>query len=237
MEQQGDKITDRTLAASILKRIIDRRALLTVNLPGIPVAYNSAILEINPEQGYLLLDELNPKEGHDKLLELKKFGARAMVEGVEIRFITILEKVSIESGVSLYQVRFPDAVWNNQRRQNFRVTIERGLHIPIQFKLESGDLISAMLMDISETGVRVCTEQYIELEVGAEIPGCEITLPDGTNINSKFEIRFKNYNKKDNKLTIGGRFSDLPKASQRELSRKVSAMQRDMMKRLPRDHS
>ena len=234
MAQQGDKITDRTLAAAILKRIIDCRALLTVTLPGMSAVYNSAILEINSEQGYLLLDELNPKEGHDKLLELKKLSAMASVKGVEIRFTTTLEKVSLESGISLYQVRFPDIVWYYQKRQNFRITIELGLHIPVQFKLKSGDLIHARLIDISETGIRACTEAYIELEIGAEIPGCEITLPDGTNISSKFELRFKKFNKKDNTLTIGGRFTDFPKASQRELSRKVSAMQRDMMKRLPK---
>ena len=235
MAQQGDKITDRTLAAGILKRIIDRRALLTVTLPGISTVYNSSILEINSEQGYLLLDELNPKEGHEKLLELKKLSAMASVKGVEMRFTTTLEKVGKESGISLYRVGFPDIVWHHQKRQNFRITIEPGLHIPIKFKLKNGQLVRARLIDISETGIRALMETPVELEIGAEIPICEVALPDGTNISSKFELRFNKFNKKDNTLIIGGRFINLPRANQRELSRKVSAMQRDMMKRLPKD--
>lgn len=235
MEQQGDKITDRDLAAGMLKRIVSHRALLTITIPGSNKIYNSAILEINQEQGYLLLDELNPKDGHDQLLETRKLHARAMVKGVDISFNTVLEKANIESGISIYQVRFPDAVWHYQKRQDFRITLEPGVHIPVYLSLESGKIIQAELIDISKTGIRFFMKTYMELEVGTILANCQINLPDKTNISSKFEIRFKKYDKDDNKLIIGGRFLDLPRSEQKLLARKVAGMQRDMIKRLPRE--
>lgn len=235
MAQQGDKITDRDLAAGMLKRIISNRALLTITLSGSSKTYNSAILEINPEQGYLLLDELNPKDGHDQLLEIKKLQAKAMIKGTEISFTTVLEKTKIESGISLYYVRFPDAVWHFQKRQDFRVTMEPGIHIPVHLTLESGEKLQAELIDISATGVRFFMETYMEVDVGTILTSCQINLPDNTKVSSKFEIRFKKYNKKDNKLIIGGRFLDLPRSDQKLLTRKIAGIQRDMIKRLPKD--
>jgi c-di-GMP-binding flagellar brake protein YcgR len=235
MEQQGDKITDRDLAAGMLKRILSHRALLTITMPGSNKIYNSAILEINQEQGTLLLDELNPKGGHDQLLETKKLHARAMVKGTDISFNTILEEANIEDGISIYQVRFPDVVWHYQKRQDFRITLEPGIHIPVHLGLESGKRIQGELIDISKTGIRFYMKTYMELEVGAILPNCQINLPDKTKIISKFEIRFKEYDKDDNKLIIGGRFIDLPRPEQKLLARKVAIMQRDMIKRLPRE--
>ena len=235
MEQLGDKITDSDLAADMLKRIVSHRALLTITIPGSNKIYNSAILEINQEQSSLLLDELNPKDGHEQLLKTKKLHAKAMVKGAEISFSTVLQNANIESGISIYQVRFPTAVWHYQRRRDFRVKMERGVHIPVLISMESGKKIQAELVDISKTGIRLFINTYMEVDVGTILTNCLITLPDKSRISSKFEIRFTQYDKKDNRLIIGGKFLDLPRSEQKLLSRTIAGMQRDMIKRLPKE--
>ena len=132
--EKGDKVSDAKLAAGILKRILDHRALLTITIPDNRGKFNSAILDIDADNGFLILDELNPKQGHQKFISAKRLNARALVKGVEIRFSATPQEVHNESGIASYQVSFPGEVWQMQRRQSFRVTVGLSKQLPVHLE-------------------------------------------------------------------------------------------------------
>lgn len=233
--ERGDKITDVTLATGLLKRIQETRALLTITIPDARGIYNSAILDINPGQHYLILDELNPKQGHHQFLEHKKINVRATVKGVEARFTTLLEKVDEENGIFSYRVGFPQVIWNLQRRQSFRVAIGPGKHLPARMEMKDGTTISGAIRDISEAGIGLLFKRDTPGKKGDLLPNCEFTLADGERISCQIQICYTATQGSDNTIYVGARFYNLDKKQKRALSRQVARLQRELIQTLPRD--
>lgn len=233
--EQGDKVTNATLVNGILRRAMDQRALLTITIPDTRGAFNSAILEIDGNAQFLLLDELNPKEGHYKFIAAKRLNARAMVKGVEIRFSTSLQETLNESGIACYRVNFPAAVWQLQRRQSFRVTIGLSRQVPVQLQAKDGSHIKALIHNISASGIGMLLPDDTHLEKGTILPHCIFNLGDGCHIDTQIEIRYSGTRNHTQGVYAGARFYNMDKADKRTLSRQVAKLQRELIQTLPRD--
>src|SRR5690606_23153810 len=72
-QTHGERITNPAQIVRLLERVKENRALLTITIPGINTIYNSAILGISFEQKHLLLDELLPADGHERLINAAEF--------------------------------------------------------------------------------------------------------------------------------------------------------------------
>ena len=228
---QGDIIRDPQIITSLLRRIVEQRALLRVTVPGGRASYNSAILRMDPEQDLLILDELNPRRGHERLLKVGRLQASAQVQGIETRFSGGLEEVGDASGIAFYRLRFPKEVLYLQRRASFRVRI--AMATPLAAVLErDGDALRGRVIDLSEGGIGVEFSQHVIVHPG-EIVACRMRLPDGQQMGCKLEIRHVMAFQEQSKVRIGGRFVELDPQRRRMLARLTANLQRALIRKQP----
>ena len=231
----GEIFTNPAQIAQVLQRVQDARSLLFISFPGENIPYQSAILEINPDKEYLLLDEITPARGHKKFLESGTLIANTKIKGVDIRFDVQLDQELMESGIAMYKVHFPKRLVYMQKRQSYRINL--GITSKISISLQTGDgtILQGKVLNISETGVGANIDARLRLKIGDQIPLCELEIPDNETIQSKLEIRFVEPDKSSRLVRIGGRFLGISGIQQRQLARVLLDLQRDMMRRLPKD--
>lgn len=231
----GETIRDPQIIAGLLRRILEQRALLRVTVPGVRGSFNSAILRMHPDQNLLVLDELNPRAGHQRLLEIRNLNAAAQVQGIETRFGGAVEEIGTDSGIAFYCLAFPTEVLYAQRRTSFRVRVAMTTPVAVVFERPGGNALRGRIVDLSEGGMGVEFTQHVSLHPGEILP-CQMRLPDGQQVGCKLEIRHSNcHGAEQNKVHVGGRFVELQPQRRKALARLVADLQRTMIRKQPRD--
>ena len=99
-----ERVTYRPRILSLLQQVFESRTIVTVHLKDDSNRYTSALLGINEDINSLLLDELNPKQGHERLIKTKQLNISARLAGVNIYFKSDLQTVEQENGLSLIHI-------------------------------------------------------------------------------------------------------------------------------------
>lgn len=232
-----DRITDPVRIAALLERLRVNRCLLTVLPDESGEAYNSALLEIHPQQGYLVLDELNPKDGHQRLVASRRLKVQAWLKGVELNFATDLESVGQHLGFWFYRVALPLSLNYHQRRRHYRAKIGLSRHIPVTLRLPNAESVNGRLRDISVGGIGAnFPPTFPESLAGSDHAlECVIALPRGKDIVCHVMICFVNRSLQDNSRVVGARFVELGAAQQKTVAEFVVALDRELMKKLHRN--
>jgi len=231
----GQKITNLHEAGKILKKVKLRRNLLHISIPGVPDIFFSVILHINTNKNYILIDELNKKSGHDLVIAHKELNAETKLDGIAIHFRAELQSFEIENGIYVYKLKFPDYLLYIQKRQNYRINIGLGTNIPVKFKRDDGTPAFGHIINLSETGIGIELDSPYRMVMSEILPYCEIRLDDEKNITCQLEIRYADRNLKAKQQRIGGKFISLSNPDQRTIARLVIALQRELMRHLPKD--
>lgn len=229
----GDTIRDPQIITGLLRRVAEQRALLRVTVPGARGSYNSAILRLEPDQDLVVLDELNPRQGHDRLLEAGRLNASATIQGVETRFSAALEEVGDSAGIAWYRIRFPTEVLYVQRRVSFRVKVSMTAPLTAVFDRPGCNSLRGRILDLSEGGMGVEFDKGAGLRQGEILP-CRMRLPDGQQFGCKLEVRHTSAVEDQGKLRIGGRFVELTPQRRKALARVVADLQRELIRKQPR---
>ena len=234
---ENEKISQPAQIASLLRRVHEERALLTVTLPGSDDEYKSVVLEVNLAKSHVLLDELHPLEGHGRFLAAKKFHAHTRLKGVDISFGGILRESSQEGGIALYQIALPTMILYRQRRTSFRAHVGAGLVIPVTLDDEKLRHLQGHLCDISIGGIglRLKSDPSPGIDNGAIFSDCEILLPDNERIHSGLELRFVSPADPRNTVRFGGRFVGLEAAARKRVEQFVVSLERELLKKRPKD--
>lgn len=226
-----EKISDPVRMTGLLLRALEDRALLAVNLPGSAEAYNSALLEVRPEKGYLELDEFKPKPEPSQALG--KLHVSTRLNGVEISFITRVESVGERDGIALYRVRYPTSLNYLQRRSHYRARVGFARTIPVTLYLEDGQRVVGHLRDISVGGIGVSFPPDLPDSVADSrfAQDCSIALPTGETIKCLIEVCFINHSlQEENARIVGARFVRLGPQELGTVARFVCAVDRECMK-------
>lgn len=96
--------------ASVLIRLCESRTLLSVRVRQEDGGFLTSVIRVDTRARRLLLDELNPRAGHDALLRQRSLRAFARLGGVNVAFGATITGVAFERGVALYEARFPDSL-------------------------------------------------------------------------------------------------------------------------------
>lgn len=230
---QGDVIRDPQLIAGLLRRVAEQRALLRVTVPGFQGSYNSAILAVGDALDFLILDELNPRRGHERLVEARRLNVSAQVQGVETRFSSELSEVGQESGIAFYRLPFPAEILHLQRRSSFRVPVGMATPITVVFTRPDASVLRGRILDLSEGGMAVEFKQRVGLRPGEVLP-CQLRLPDGQQLRCKLEVRHAAAPEDQNSVRVGGRFIELQPQQRKALMRVVADLQRALIRKQPR---
>lgn len=225
-----EKISDLTRMTGLLQRALEDRALLAVSLPNSTEAYNSALLEVRPEQGYLELDEFKPKPAQSQALG--KLHVSTRLNGVEISFVTHVESVDEQDGIALYRVRYPTSLNYLQRRAHYRARVGVVRTTPVTLLLENGQRIVGNLRDISSGGIGVSFPSDLPDSIADSryAQDCSIALPTGETIDCLIEICFVNHSLRGNARIVGARFVRMGPQQQSAVARFVCAVDRECMK-------
>lgn len=232
---EGEHVTDPMQIAALLKKVKDSRTLIQVTLPGRATEYNSALLDIQPEQGYLLLDELTPAEGHQLLTAQCELTATIRLRGVDMRFTGTVQEIGGQAGIAYYRVEFPQRLYYRQRRAAYRVRLGMGLLIPFNIAREDGKPYQGRLDDISLGGLGAELKQQTPFDPGDLLPGCAIQLPNGDKIDCEIEVRYISKDQQHKKFHLGARFVNLDRTHQHILQRFVAEAERELMRRKPKE--
>ncbi len=149
---------------SLLASLYRKHASVTVNFSGQSQHYASMILDLDRDEGFFLLDELNPPSGNKHLLNGESFSVRATAQGISIFFshCQLLDIDRDEKG-AIYKVAFPELVKHDQKREAYRARVLASMKAPIRLtSYQRGLSLKGSLVDISNGGCNLSLDQLVE---------------------------------------------------------------------------
>ena len=231
---QTEKITQPTQIVGLLRRILDNRVLLSVQVPGHPGVFNSLLLQLNIEQKFITLDELNPTAGHQLAQQAGRLQIHCQSQGVEISFGCDIETGSDRAGIGYYRAPLAALLHYLQRRMNYRVRMILDKEIPVHLQLDADTAVEGQLFDLSLGGIGLNLASDIRLERGQTLDPCTIRLPSGDTLQMRMEIRFVQTDDRRPIQRVGARFVELGPQQENALRRLVAHLEREMLRRKAR---
>lgn len=234
--QQYETITSSVRIVTLLRPVMERHTVITATLPDSNKFFNTALLDINPDNATLIIDELNPNAGHDLFINTKRVTLRTMHEGVEINFTVNLIKSGSDNGIAFYEIELPESIRYLQRRNSFRVPVSGANIIKIEIHTENKNIFTGELSDISADGmcIRFPKTKENSFENDSKNTQCIIKLPKNQKIKCAFKICHAVTHDPSNSLHIGGHFEHLDKIQRRAIERFVIELQRENRKKMVR---
>ena len=234
--QQHETITSPARISSLLRPLMAQHAIISATITGSKHFFNTALLAVTPERDLLIIDELNPKEGHSLFINTRRITLHTLLEGVDVSFTVDLIREDSENGIAFYEVKFPESIRYLQRRCSFRVPVSAANSIPVEIHTKEKLVYTGEISDISAEGmcIRFPPQKKITLETKAEKSQCFIQLPDKRKIQCTFKVCHSSQHEPSNSVHIGGHFERLDKVQKREIERFVIELQRKNRQKMTR---
>ncbi|MGD8483615.1 MAG: flagellar brake protein [Thioalkalispiraceae bacterium] len=227
-ESQDDIVEYPPQILGLLNRVRDTHLLLSVRLENDKQLYSSAIIDTYPEQNSMLLDELYPKTGHDKIVAGMLLQVQTRLKGVDMQFECRVNSIESSSDIAAYRVNIPDSLAYYQRRQQFRAPISQQADIYLRLQPQGSKAVIGQIFDVSLNGIGLHFDPTagLVLEEKQTISDVKIDFPDCSPFSASLEIRSMRLNKAGNTLIVGTQFIKLPQKDQRQVQRYVAALDR-----------
>ena len=231
-----ERISFAPQIASLLRRLQESRSLLSVTVSGSDELYNSAVVEVDSGLDYVLLDELTPSDGHERLLRSRSLHAHARLRGIDISFAGTLQEAGVRDGIAFYRLPLPSLVNYRQRRANFRAHVGMGIPVPVALGGRHAAELDGTLCDISTGGIGAMLRsgRTTDLHEGVVLDHCSISLPIGREISCALEIRYVSHDERRHALRIGGRYVDLDRSQEKIVEHFVAALERELLRKKPK---
>jgi c-di-GMP-binding flagellar brake protein YcgR len=225
-----ETLTDTTRIVGLFKRLLERRALLSIKIEDHPQEFTTAVINVSPENGLLMLDELKPEQGHALLKLSPTFKARAQLEGVQIAFTATMIEIGEQDAIAYYTIQIPAQVDYHQRRQSVRIPLSAANPLPVTLTAEDGLSLKGNMADLSTGGLRIRFDRDLPtaLEPGQKLD-CSFPLPPDNKQRFTCEVIvrvIKGHHESYKAAFIGGQFADITKPQERQLARMVMLLQR-----------
>lgn len=231
-----EHITQRERLVSLLENLRLERSLLSVQIDQRPVRYNSAVLKVDAVNGALLLDELTPADGHQRIQVGSKLRVIGSCRGVPVTFRTHVEAKRELKNVGFYQVALPDAVDYRQRRAYFRAHAPRVLQLQVVLQSETGDFIGqGRILNLSLGGFGALFAENIAIQALDRVLIEPLQLPEDTELTGTAQIRWLQLLRAEKQVRIGVRLDRLVPEQERLLRHTLIALQREEIRRQVRE--
>jgi len=230
-----DQVSLPSQIAHILQGLSSSHELVTVAVPGSDELFTSAILGVDLQGGTVLLDELNPHEGHRLLVKKRELRVNARFHGVGLGFRSSVAAVDESGGIAIYRVAFPKKLFYNQRRHYYRLVV--GVTPTVSVSIEyPGGLLQGQVHDISVGGIgaRFAPEDDEEIKTGDRLDSCAIELPEVGIVQSPLQVCFIDRRLSPRQLRLGGRFLSLSKGEEQQIARFITGLERKRLKVRPK---
>jgi flagellar brake protein len=233
-QAKTEKVTHGPQIVALLRRLRDQRVLLSARVPGHPGQFNSLLLEVDPDRNFILLDELNPRAGHELVCQTGQLRVHCQCQGIELGFVCEVEVRQGQSGVSFYRAVLPDSIDYLQRRSSYRVRVGLDLAVPVRLPVDdAAQAADGELFDLSLGGLGAVLDSAVKLELG-QILSCDLQLPKGETLRANIEIRFIRVDPAKSNQRIGASFRNLEPTQKQSVRRFVAQLEREMLRRKAR---
>ena len=228
----SEKITDPAKVSRLLDRLSKKHTPLTVQVPGHGEHYTSYIVDIDK---FVLLDELMPNTGHQKLLAERSLRVLAKLDGIDVQFITTLERVDEKKNELTYFMNLPKQIEYRQRRNAYRVHIPMSMILRVIIDDEGENVIEGVLHDLSHGGAGMIFPAGKPLVEPGLLQECAIELPNGQWLYSVVELRYSKSARSQDRQIIGAQFSGLSTAQERLVSSCIIELEREFIRKRAAD--
>lgn len=193
---EHDELVDSAdLRHLLLKQVADSHCLLELRFDDDTGAYQTMIMELVPEHGYLVLDALVPGEGDARTATQPAVHVRTRLNGLDVRFSSRITQRGVEDGEPFYKVPYPVTVDYPQRRREHRVTVPIGKSVEVVFDGGGGRALTGEVRDLSPSGfsARITSGdvQRLQSDAGdgaAPRSACELRLPDDETVQATVDV-------------------------------------------------
>jgi c-di-GMP-binding flagellar brake protein YcgR len=227
---QDDK-SDNYSQLELLQR---RHSFIEVKFPLAEKSFQSMILELHPDDSYLLIDELYPPEGREELVEGDAAEITAQAPGIKVSFFSkLLARETIE-GTPAYRMELPEEIGSTLRRRAYRVYVERENGLAIELRDSEGQPIDARVVNLSSDGIKLWLRGNVskQLEKNRALEKCVIKLPSHVDIDCSIEIRNIYVIRTPSLHTLAGATMSVPMPSHRtKLGQYLASVQRKQRRR------
>jgi c-di-GMP-binding flagellar brake protein YcgR len=174
-----------------LETLQRRHAFIEVKFPRIERSFQSMILELHAEEGYVLIDELYPAEGRQFLLEGDSAEINGKSVGITVSFFSRLLAREVAEDAPVYRMELPEEIGASFRRTSYRVYVEREAGLVMDARRADGSSFDAHIINLSTDGIKVSLHGDVskELDKTPLLENCRIQLPNGIDIDCTIEIR------------------------------------------------
>lgn len=212
-----------------LRLLMDNRIPLLVRFAERNQRYQTYLIEINREKGWIALDELMPSDGERIMTAGEPFQIEGYYEGVRIAWSNEhAAHLGELDDARCYWAPLPDQIIYHQRRNAYRAHLSGQ---PIDAEL-SGKTINKPLvgkvLDMSATGCKLSLKGNTQsgLQTGRVYEQLSVKLPFGT-ITTAAELRHIVFDEKLDLTFCGMRFYRISGLTQRHIERFVYQLQRE----------
>lgn len=215
--------------AANLRPLVDQRTPLLIRFAERSQRYQSYLVEINREKGWIAFDELIPNDGERLLTAGETFSVEGFFEGVRIAWSNDKQVHLGElQGARCYWALLPEEIIYHQRRNAFRAPI---IGQPIEAGLKGKNLktrLDGKLLDMSATGCKLSFKGDTQerLKTGQVYDELSARLPFGM-VTTAAELRHVIYDEKLDITFCGFRFYRISGLTQRNIERFVYQLQRE----------
>jgi c-di-GMP-binding flagellar brake protein YcgR len=213
-----------------------RRALVTLRDHCLPVKlqfpstddeFAARILDVTA--AHLLLEDVKPREGLQRLRDGEPFSLTARFDGIYARAdgLTVHE-IGDDYGMPYGIVALPAELLFQQRRHSERFAVPprlapEGARVSLKRR---GRTMTGTIADLSAGGCRVLLDAVSDPEVatGEVLERCEIEIPGQLVFTARVVIRHQRYNKSTSQLECGCEFDRMRLADRRRLERFIHVL-------------
>lgn len=234
---EGDEkylLRNRRQIRGLLRSLIEQRALVTAHVGGRDQSFPTAVLEVDEDDDWLLLDG-SPIEASNRAAEAAShLLCFAQLEKVRVRFrVEQIERIDSDGHVA-FRVPLPDTLYYLQRREYFRLETPITDSPTCIFRLRDADErpqeLELRVIDISGGGLAVSLANGMPLfEVNRTYWDCELRLPENPPITlplticSQFRQTLPNGGEA---MRVGIQFADLPRGADEAIQRYIFRVDR-----------
>ncbi|MGB5177273.1 MAG: flagellar regulator YcgR PilZN domain-containing protein [Gammaproteobacteria bacterium] len=224
-----EQITDMARVAKLLERLAKQHNFLTVEIPGHRECYTSSIVAV--DSSHILLDELLPTTGHKMLLEERSLQVTGKLDGVDIRFITTLERVDNSDNMITYHARLPGKLEYRQRRHDYRAHIPMTQTLRVVLDCRDGKVVEGVLHDLSHSGAGIIFPDGPPTVEHGQLHNCALELPEDVWLYCALELRHSESIPSRDRQLIGARFVKLSRPQQRLVGHSISKLEQEFIRK------
>lgn len=184
------QIHSRTEIGFILKGAMTGGEMVSTHFSGGRESFVTALLAVDVKQGYCIFDAAGDPAVNRRLCASDRVSFVSRHDKIKIRWeVSNVTAVTFEGRPAL-RSGLPETLLKFQRREFYRAETPVVRPVKCSIPQENGKVVVVNLFDISLGGVGLNGfPDGFDLDIGRDLPGCTITLPEIGVINVTLQIR------------------------------------------------